>query len=581
MSIVPKETVEVIAQSIGINSLSTDAALALAPDVEYRMREIMQEGIKCMHHSKRTTLTTDDIDSALSMRNVEPLYGFASGDPLRFKRALGHNDLFYLDDKEVDFKEVIEAPLPKAPLDTSLFCHWLAIEGVQPAIPENAPYEVIASLPETKKPEQKSDELPVDIRLPVKHVLSRELQLYFNKITELAVSMPDSILFKEALGSLATDSGIHPLVPYFTLFIEDEVSRGLNDFQLLFALMRLVWGLLQNPHIHVEPYLHQLMPSVVTCILAKKLGKRIADNHWELRDFAANLVAHICKRFGHNYTSLQTRLTTTLLKPFLDPKRSLPQHYGAVQGLAALGPHVVRLRILPNLETNLGILEEILRDNKKKEMTRHEAWRVYGALLRAAGRSIYDLLKLFPVLPSPPANSVWKTNSRVIGTSQTHKRKASPEELEQQPSPKKMMTDGPVVSPSSNNDMAIDAQGETAADAGETAAESGETAANNDMVIDVQAETAANSSEIAANAGKPEPETASARKQMSDNGGAKDTNGKREKGNSSRHALRTPAYLDQVWKDDLNSGQLVISLFELFGEGIMSFIPAPEMSLFL
>lgn len=42
MSIVPKETVEVIAQSIGISNFSTDAALALAPDVEYRIREIMQ-----------------------------------------------------------------------------------------------------------------------------------------------------------------------------------------------------------------------------------------------------------------------------------------------------------------------------------------------------------------------------------------------------------------------------------------------------------------------------------------------------------------------------------------------------------
>lgn len=42
MSIVPKETIEVIAQSIGINNLSDDAALSLAPDVEYRMREIMQ-----------------------------------------------------------------------------------------------------------------------------------------------------------------------------------------------------------------------------------------------------------------------------------------------------------------------------------------------------------------------------------------------------------------------------------------------------------------------------------------------------------------------------------------------------------
>lgn len=92
--------------------------------------------------------------------------------------------------------------------------------------------------------------------MPVKHVLSRELQvnhavcfyyyilnfaltmpklilllqLYFNKITELAVSMPDSVLFKEALTSLSTDSGLHPLVPYFTCFIEDEVLASLNFF---------------------------------------------------------------------------------------------------------------------------------------------------------------------------------------------------------------------------------------------------------------------------------------------------------------------------------------------------------------
>lgn len=141
MSIVPKETIEVIAQSIGINNLSPDVALALAPDVEYRMREIMQEAVKCMRHSKRTTLTAEDVDGALNLRNVEPIYGFASGGPLRFKRAIGHRDLFYIDDKDVDLKDVIEAPLPKAPLDAAVLCHWLAIEGVQPAIPENASVE--------------------------------------------------------------------------------------------------------------------------------------------------------------------------------------------------------------------------------------------------------------------------------------------------------------------------------------------------------------------------------------------------------------------------------------------------------
>lgn len=42
MSNVPKEAIEVVAQSIGISNLSPDVALALTPDVEYRVREIMQ-----------------------------------------------------------------------------------------------------------------------------------------------------------------------------------------------------------------------------------------------------------------------------------------------------------------------------------------------------------------------------------------------------------------------------------------------------------------------------------------------------------------------------------------------------------
>lgn len=46
-------------------------------------------------------------------------------------------------------------------------------------------------------------------------------------------------------------------------------------------------------------------------------------------------------RFGHVYQNLQSRVTRTLLHAFLDPTKSLSQHYGAIQGLAALGPSVV------------------------------------------------------------------------------------------------------------------------------------------------------------------------------------------------------------------------------------------------
>ncbi|XP_041006065.1 transcription initiation factor TFIID subunit 6 isoform X2 [Juglans microcarpa x Juglans regia] len=544
MSIVPKENIEVIAQSIGINNLSSDVALALAPDAEYRMREIMQEAIKCMRHSKRTTLTADDVDAALNMRNVEPIYGFASMGPLRFKRAIGQRDLFYIDDKDVDLKDVIETPLPKAPLDTAVHCHWLAIEGVQPAIPENASVEAPSDGKKLEQKEQKDDGLPVDIKLPVKHVLSRELQLYFDKITELTMNSSDSVLFKQALVSLATDSGLHPLVPYFTYFIADEVSRGLSDYSLLFALMRIVRSLLRNPHIHIEPYLHQLMPSVVTCLVARRLGNRFADNHWELRDFTANLVASICKRFGHVYSNLQTRLTKTLLNAFLDPKRAMTQQYGAIRGLAALGPTVVRILILPNLEPYMRLLEpEMLLEKQKNEMKRHEAWRVYGTLLHAAGQCLYDRLKVFPPLSSQPASAVWRTNARVIGTA-LNKRKRSMEQVEEQSPHKKIATDGPILADLSNSSPPH-----------------------------MEGKAVLPDSTVDSNVGP-----SSSSRQMFDEI-MLDGRGRRDEGDNQ--ALNASAMLTQIWKNDLDSGRLLDFLFDQFGEGILSFIPAPEMSLFL
>lgn len=40
------------------------------------------------------------------------------------------------------------------------------------------------------------------------------------------------------------------------------------------------------------------MPSVITCLVAKRLGGKAVENHWELRDFTASLVAFICKRYS-------------------------------------------------------------------------------------------------------------------------------------------------------------------------------------------------------------------------------------------------------------------------------------------
>ncbi|KAM0844450.1 hypothetical protein ACQ4PT_057022 [Festuca glaucescens] len=548
MSIVPKETIEVIAQSVGIPTLPADVSAALAPDVEYRLREIMQEAIKCMRHAKRTVLTADDVDSALSLRNVEPVYGFASGDPLRFKRAVGHKDLFYIDDREVDFKEIIEAPLPKAPLDTAVVAHWLAIEGVQPAIPENPPIDAISAPTENKRTEHvKDDGLPVDIKLPVKHILSRELQMYFDKIAELTMSRSNTPIFREALVSLSKDSGLHPLVPYFSYFIADEVTRSLADLPVLFALMRVVQSLLRNPHVHIEPYLHQLMPSMITCIVAKRLGHRLSDNHWELRDFSANLVASVCRKYGHAYHNLQIRLTKTLINAFLDPHKALTQHYGAVQGISALGTSAVRLLLLPNLEPYMQLLDpELQLEKQTNEMKRKEAWRVYGALLCASGKCLYERLKLFPGLLSASTQPLLRSNKRVA-TNNPNKRKSSTDLSASQPPLKKMASDVLMSSMSSAATMAGNMPGSMDG--------------------------------FSTQLPNPSMMQASSSGQMADGIAAAGLIRRDQGGN--QHAQMVSTVLRQAWKEDQDAGHLLASLHDVFGEAIFSFIQPPEISFFL
>jgi len=118
--LLPRDSIKVIAESVGIENLNNDVATGLASDVEYRLREIIQEAMKFMRHSKREKLTTEDINNALRLRNVETLYGFSGNEPLKFVKAVGTKDLYFVDDKELDFSEIANMPLPEAPRETSL-----------------------------------------------------------------------------------------------------------------------------------------------------------------------------------------------------------------------------------------------------------------------------------------------------------------------------------------------------------------------------------------------------------------------------------------------------------------------------
>jgi transcription initiation factor TFIID subunit 6 len=378
MSLWNPDNIRDVGDTIGLSNLNSEVVENLARDIDFRMAQILEHAIKFMRHSKRTVLHTDDITQALKVLNIEPLFGYESTRPLRFGEAVigAGNHIYWVDEDEVDFERLINAPLPKVPREITFTAHWLAIEGVQPSIPQNPTsaesrnQELLPKGPNANPNiAAMSGQDNINVRPLVKHILSSEIQLYFERITNAVMDERSVETRNAALNSVRTDPGLHQLVPYFLQFVADKVTHLANDLFVLTQMLQLSHAILQNKSLYVEPYIGALIPPVLTCLMGKSLGSPSdsLEAVTALRDLAASLIASIAKKHSRSSTSLQPRLARTLLRAFLDPNRNFGAHYGALKALnGIIGAEGVRQVILPNLKTYNAFLEEGLQDESKR-----------------------------------------------------------------------------------------------------------------------------------------------------------------------------------------------------------------------
>ncbi|KAI8994333.1 hypothetical protein BC832DRAFT_520341, partial [Gaertneriomyces semiglobifer] len=193
-----------------------------------------------MRHGKRSKLTSEDINHALRVRNVEPLYGYTAGSPSHFSSVThGQQHVHYVNDQEVDLEEIVNGPLPPVPLDVNYTAHWLAVDGVQPAIVQTDRCRTILS---TSNQQVVPSVAHQDT--PVEHVITRELQLYYEKTTECILS-PSEEDRTIAINSLATDAAVmKDLAPYYVEFIADQLSSNLKNLTVARSMMRLTRAIL-------------------------------------------------------------------------------------------------------------------------------------------------------------------------------------------------------------------------------------------------------------------------------------------------------------------------------------------------
>jgi len=419
--VIKKESVQTVAEACSIPAIECSAEEVLASDTEFRIRMLIEEAKKFAIHSKRWRptsanpsggsflLTSTDIQSALAVLHEDPIFGHnpAQGEEPKFlKLDLENQTLFYADDEVLPLSEVVNDSLPPYPSEIFVTQHWLAVEGVQPAIPQNPLPKPPAQRRGDTSSTSKSNNLLIEQRPRVAHVLSQEMQLFFQTIVD-GVRGISGEGFEQTLRAVKSDPSVAQLLPYIIKFIADEVSLNLRNLPLLTRVMKLADALVDTRTLFLQPYLHQLLPAVLTCVVGKQLcadpTSIESEGHWELRDNAAKIVEKICKKYPSNQQSLEGRVVKTLFHALMDPEKPSSTHYGAIVCLATLGQPVLELLVRNMRFLYDEIVSARIEENDKDSLEHKEAERVNNALFRSAKMYITHVI-------SPSEKPLWDPN---------------------------------------------------------------------------------------------------------------------------------------------------------------------------
>ncbi|GKY91240.1 hypothetical protein MPSEU_000096600 [Mayamaea pseudoterrestris] len=255
--------------------------------------------------------------------------------------------------------------MPLPPSEVGMRKHWLAVDGVQPQIPQN-PSLLVEQMNQHTDGERITDTIsltdpsvgPIQVQRLQSSMLSEELLLYYVRLTtsmERGGSTPARRQDQDAvLASLAKDGGLQELVPFFVRYLQQEIYKHyINNVDHARTLMRMVHAVLSNPHLHLELHLHELLPALMTCVVSKRpnvLTLPSTDmNDWALRRDAAFCLVYAANIFGQQYVSLKARILKSLCEAAAPTNESLASRYGGFVAASYFGDKTVDAFLLPTL----------------------------------------------------------------------------------------------------------------------------------------------------------------------------------------------------------------------------------------
>jgi transcription initiation factor TFIID subunit 6 len=393
-----------VAESCKIEAVAPSVTRIILPVVEIQIKRIIQQAAKIQKRGKGRNLTVEDINLALSLNGLEEIYGLNPPSDSVVTSSTSNNVGI------INLLEFAKQPIPRCPLIPELSLHWLAVEGCQPLIPENPLFVADKSKADSTNVGG-AGSLAASIDTGRPWSLPKEMQHFFSRTTVLILA-GDHTTLPTVLLALQKDVGIQDLVPYYSRFIYQQIKANANtkSLSMLKILVSAATALISNEALHVEFHIQQMLPAIFTCIVAARICTSPSDNHWVVRDMAAELVAQCCRKYCDLCPDLHARvcrtyldtltaaLSTALIPPIGNdttggstqaamgsasssghgststsstptPSQriaSLSTLYGGLIGLSSLGQAVIKSLILPRVYAVNEALEYILSELNNK-----------------------------------------------------------------------------------------------------------------------------------------------------------------------------------------------------------------------
>ncbi|KAL7565801.1 hypothetical protein ACA910_015580 [Epithemia clementina (nom. ined.)] len=363
-------------------------------------------------------LHASDVNMALQLRGAEPLYGTNVAAVTTLSGLSSSSSIPTTSNTILDLNDFVRQSsssmaVTQPPSETAASMHWLAVQGSMPEIPQNvvltpttttgtatavpavtggtatgikgsianATSTASTALTTTTttttattggasgRPPSNSHN-PLLVQQLQTAFLSEELRLYFGRVTAAVESTSHSSAgsssnkLQSVLQSLAQDAGLQELVPFFIRYSQQALYQHV-DYSL--TVLQLILALLQNPFLHLELHIHELLPALMTCIVTTQTTTTSTNNssnnllvagptpsqalqqqsssssqlHWSIRQWSSLALATACYLFQHEYVTLQARVLNTLCQGLHHPRKPLQCRYGSLIALAKFGPKAV------------------------------------------------------------------------------------------------------------------------------------------------------------------------------------------------------------------------------------------------